>query len=90
MLKLLDISEIKGSSHTIYWATKNDELSDFSNLQTGWKKLKSTGKLTLNFAWMTMLKAIKHTTSLSFWACEKKIVEFTDSTHRMYWPAKIA
>ena len=37
---------------------------------------------------MTMLKANKYTPSHSFWACQNKIVEFTDSTHIIYWPAK--
>ena len=39
---------------------------------------------------MTMLKAIKYTPSNSFWACQNEIVEFTDSTHIIYWPAKTA
>ena len=39
MLKLLGISEIKGSTDTIYWPTKSDEKSDLSNLQNRSKKL---------------------------------------------------
>ena len=50
MLKLLDISEIKDSTHTIYWLTKCDYKHGLSNLQTrGKKNLKSTGKSELNF-----------------------------------------
>ena len=40
MFKLLDISEIKGSTHTIYWPTKRDWKSDLRNLQTRQKKAK--------------------------------------------------
>ena len=51
MFKLLDISEIKGSTYTIFWQTKSNQKSDFKNLQTRWKKAKkSTGKLELNFS----------------------------------------
>ena len=45
------------------------------------KAKKNTGKLELNFPYMTILKALKYTPGLSFSACQKKIVEFTDSTH---------
>ena len=27
---------------------------------------------------------------VSFWACQKTAVEFNDSTHTIYWPAKVA
>ena len=37
-----------------------------------------------------MLKAIKYIPSHSFWACQNKIFEFTDSTHIIYWLAKTA
>ena len=40
MLKLPEISENNGSTHTIYGPTKRDWKSDLSNLQTKWKKLK--------------------------------------------------
>ena len=45
MLKLLDISETKDSTHKIYWPTKKDKKSDLSNLQTRWKKLKKYWKV---------------------------------------------
>ena len=35
-------------------------------------------------------KALKHKSCLSFHACHKKIVEFTDSTHTIYRPTNIA
>ena len=54
------------------------------------KSLKSAGKLKLNFPLMTILKAHKYTPCLSFWACQEKIVEFTDSTQIIYGPAIIA
>ena len=40
MFKLLGISEVKGSTYTIYWPTKRDWKSDFNNLQTRWKQAK--------------------------------------------------
>ena len=36
------------------------------------------------------IKALKYKSSLSFRSCQKKIVEFTDSTHAIYWPTNIA
>ena len=35
-------------------------------------------------------KALEYKSCLSFPACQKKIVEFTDSTHTIYWPKNIA
>ena len=36
------------------------------------------------------IKALKYESSHSFRTCQKKIVEFTDSTHTIYRPANIA
>ena len=36
------------------------------------------------------IKALKYKSCLSFRACQKKIVEFTDLTHTIYWPTSIA
>ena len=36
------------------------------------------------------IKALKYKSCLGFPACEKKIVEFTDSTHTIYRPTDIA
>ena len=36
------------------------------------------------------IKALKYKYCLIFPACPKKIVEFTDSTHAIYWPTNIA
>ena len=44
MLKLLEISKIKDSTHTIYWIKKWLK-NDLSNLQTTWKKLKKYWKV---------------------------------------------
>ena len=35
------------------------------------------------------IKTLKYKSCLSFPACQAKIVEFTDSTHRIYWPINI-
>ena len=37
---------------------------------------------------MTILKALKYKPFHSFWVCHKKIVEFTDLSHTIHWPAK--
>ena len=50
------------------------------------KKLKKTWKIGVE----RFINDNKYTPSLSFWACQNKIVEFTESTHIIYWPAKIA
>ena len=39
---------------------------------------------------MSILKALRYKSCLSFRACQKKIVEFTDSTHTIYLPTNIA
>ena len=36
------------------------------------------------------IKALKYESCLSFPACQKKNVEFTDSTHAIYWPTNVA
>ena len=43
------------------------------------KGKQNTGKLELNFLQITILKAIKQTPCLSFWACEKK------KNYGIYW-----
>ena len=45
---------------------------------------KSIGNLELNFPYMTMLKVLKYKPCISFRACQKKFVEFTDLTHTIY------
>ena len=37
---------------------------------------------------MTILQALKYKPFHSFWACQKKVMEFTDLTHTIYWPVK--
>ena len=39
---------------------------------------------------MAILKAFKYKSFLSLQACQKKTVEFTYSTHAIYWPTNIA
>ena len=36
------------------------------------------------------IKALEYRFCLSFPACQKKFVEFTDSNHTIYWPTNIA
>ena len=58
---------------------KKGQKSDLINLQTRWEKLKMYQKVK---------KALKYNPFLSFRACQKKIVDFTDLAHIFYWPAK--
>ena len=39
---------------------------------------------------MTILKVLKYKSYVSFRACQKKIVKFTDLTNTIYWPTNIA
>ena len=61
---------------TIYWPDK--------------KSKKSIGELENELSINDNIKALKYKSCLSFHACQKKIVEFTDSTHTIYWPTNIA
>ena len=36
------------------------------------------------------IKALRYKSCLSFGACQKKIVKFTDSTNKIYWQTNIA
>ena len=63
---------------------------DLSNLQRGWKKAKKHWEVGIELSKMTILKALKYTPCLSLWACQEKIMDFTDLIHIIYWPAKIA
>ena len=91
MFKLLDISKIKDSAYTIYLMAKNvTKKVSWAIYRPDEKSLKNTGKLELNFPQMTMVTAPKYKLCLIFRTCPKKLVEFTDSTHTIYWSPKKA
>ena len=84
LLKPLDISKIwfKVSTDTIYWLTKwlKKSLEEFTDQMKKAKKVPACWKL--NFHKGKYLKPSNiYLTS---------IVEFTDSTHIIYWPTNIA
>ena len=56
------------------------------------KKVKQSveGRVTNEFSIKNNIKALKYKSCLGFPACQKKIVELTDSTHAIYWPTNIA
>ena len=54
------------------------------------KKAKKVLESTNKFSIEDNIKALKYKSCLSFHACQKKIVEFNDSTHTIYWPTNIA
>ena len=87
MSKLLDISEIKGSTHTIYRPTKRESKSDLKNLQTRWKNAKKKyWKVETELPIDDNTKIPQIYTLPQFLSMSEKIVEFTDSTHIIYWP----
>ena len=78
------MSEIKGSTHTkkvtkkVTWAIyRSDE-----------KKLKSNWKVEIEFPINDNTKSPQIYTLPQFLTISEKIVEFTDSTHIIHWPAK--
>ena len=75
MLKLVDISKVKYSTHTICGLKK-------------WLKKSWQGRI--EFSINDSTKTLKYESYLSFRACQKTFVEFTDLTHTIYRPAKIA
>ena len=87
MLKLLDISEVNDSTHTIYWPTK-------CGLKVTWAIYRPDEKVMKSWNWTFHKWLYLKPSNLNFASIFKhvknKIVEFTDSTNTIYWPAKIA
>ena len=54
------------------------------------KKTKKVSGVRYELSIKDNIKALKYQSCLSFRTCQKKIVEFTDSTHTIYWPTNIA
>ena len=77
----------KDSTHTIYWLTKwlKKSLKQFTD-QIKKKYWGVRNELPIK----DKIKALKYKSCLSFRTCQKKIVEFTDSTHTLCWPTNIA
>ena len=65
--------------------------SDLNNLQNRWKELKMYWKVEIELSINDSTKSsqiYRCKPFFSFQACQKKIVEFTDLTLTIYWPAK--
>ena len=70
---------------------KNGLKRDLSNLQTKWKKAKRNYWNAGNELFIKDNTKIPQIYTLPrFWACQKKILEFTNSTHIIHWPEKMA
>ena len=91
MLTLLYISVLwfKGSNHTIYWGT-NWLKKSFQQIRDEVKKRQKYWKTGNEISTKDSIEALKYKSCLSFHACLKNCVEFTDSTHTIYWPIYMA
>ena len=54
------------------------------------KAKKKYGRVKNELSIKDNIKTLKYKFCLGFSACQKKIVEFTDSTHTIYWPKNTA
>ena len=79
----------KDSTNTIYWLTKWLKKS-LKQVTYQIKKQKMYQWVKNELSIKDNIKALKYNSCLSFHTCEKKIVDITDSTHRIYWPTNIA
>ena len=79
----------KDSTHRIYWLTKwlKKSLKQFTDQI---KKQKKYQGVRNELSIKDNIKALKYKSCLSFCACQKKIVQFTNSTNTIYWPTCIA
>ena len=64
--------------------------SPLNNLQNRYKKQKKYLRVGNELSIKDNIKALIYKSYHSFCACQKKTVEFTDSTNTIYWPTKIA
>ena len=83
MLTLLDFSVLwfKDSTHTIYWLTKWQLKKYFEQFTDQIKKAEKYLRVKNDLSIKDNIKALKYKSCFSFRACQKKIVEITDSTH---------
>ena len=81
------VAILKGLKYELsFWTSLKSKIQfiQFTDQQTGTLKC-------WNWTFhMALLKALKYTPCLSFWSCQKTIVEITDLTRIIYWPAIIA
>ena len=94
MLTLLDISEIcsviqRINSYNLL-TEKVAEKVPWTIYRPDKKKQTKYRKVGNELSIKDNIKALKYKSCLSFCACQKKIVEFTDSTNTIYWPTNIA
>ena len=69
---------------------QSDWKSPLNNLQTRSKKQKKYRRVRNKLFIEDNIKAFKYKSCLSFPACQKKVVEFTDSAYTIYWPINTA
>ena len=88
MLTFLDISEICSIIQRLYsYNLLTDKLFGYTDQKKKRKRNRNIGnELSIERA----LNAHNYKSSLSFCAGQKKIVEFYDSAHTIYWPTNTA
>ena len=61
-----------------------------NNLQTQWKNQKRFRGVGYELSIKDKIKALRPKSGLSLRACQKKNVDFTDSSNTIFWPKNIA
>ena len=59
----------------------DQQICDLNNLQTRWKKLKEYWIVGIELSINEETKTPEYEQCLSFWICQKQIVEFIDLAH---------
>ena len=94
MLTLLDISEICSMIQRLnpcnLMTDKVAEKVPWAIYRPDKESKKKYWRVANELSIKDNIKALKYKSCLSFCACQKKIVEFTDSTNKINWPTNIA
>ena len=94
MLRLLDMPKVCYMIQRLNWYNllthKVTEKAPWAIDRLDKKKQKKYWRVRNELSIKGNIKALKYKSCLSFRACQKKIVELTDSTHTIYWPTNIA
>ena len=90
MFKLLEISQIKYSTHTIHWPKKQAKKVTWAIYRPDEKKLRKYWKVGISLSINDHTKIPQIYTLPQFLSILEKIVEFFDLTHSIYWPTNIA
>ena len=90
MLTLLDISEICSMIQRFNSYNSLTDKVPWTIYRSDKKKQKEYRRVENELSINDNIKTLKYKSCLSFRTCQKKIIEFTDSTHMIYWPTSMA